>query len=197
VTIELEIPRVVVSPIEPRAAVGFHDAARDQLTLFANTQGVHVVRNVLARALGRGPETLRVVTPNVGGAFGSKIYAYPEHALVLHAARLLGRPVRWTSTRREALLTDTQGRGARHQGFARPRCRRSLPRIVGRAHRRSRRVPVPAHPLTATGVGAPIQGGAYRFQAIAITVRACSPTRFPSTPSAAPAAPRPPTSRSA
>ena len=179
VRMDLTIPRVVVNPIEPRAAVGLYDPARDRMTLFANTQGVHFVRTVLARSLGCRPEKLRVVTPDVGGAFGSKIYAYPEHALVLHAACLLGRPVRWTSTRREALQSDTQGRGHTTRAcLALDADGRFLALQVEPT------VDLGAYlsqltPLTATGVGAPVQGGAYRFEAVAIAVRGVFTNKVP------------------
>ena len=179
VRMTLSIPRIVVNPVEPRAAIGLHDAETDDLTLIANTQGVHFVRSVLAKSLGIAQKSLRVLTPNVGGAFGSKIYAYPEHVLVLVAARLLGRPVRWTSGRREAILSDTQGRGHVTQAaLALDAGGRFLALSVKPT------VDLGAYlsqltPLTATGVGAPVQGGAYRFRAIEIQVRGVFTNKVP------------------
>jgi len=171
IRLALRIPRIVVNAIEPRAAIGVYDCGSDEFTLIANTQGVHFVRHVLAKAFGLSEQKLRIITPNVGGAFGSKIYAYPEHALVLLAARAIGRPVRWTSGRREAFLSDTQGRGhTTEAAIALDKDGRFLALSVKPT------VDLGAYlsqiaPLTATGVGAPVQGGAYRFQAIEIEVR--------------------------
>ena len=105
VGITLQLPRVIPNPIETRGAIGLYDAKADRFTLVSNPQGVHFVRSVLTQALGLPEEKLRVVAPYLGGAFGSNIYAYPEHALVLLAARAIGRPVRWTATRSEAFLS--------------------------------------------------------------------------------------------
>ncbi|MHA7650369.1 xanthine dehydrogenase family protein molybdopterin-binding subunit [Mycobacterium sp. ML4] len=175
----LESPRLVPYPIEPRAAVGLYDAHTDTMTLLANTQGVHLVRNVLAKAFNRDAQRLRVVTPNVGGGFGAKIYAYPEHALVLESARRLRRPVRWTATRSEAFLSDTQGRGhLTHAAIALDKEGRFLALSVHPT------VDLGAYlsqlaPMTATGVGAPVQTGAYRFQAVEISVRAVFTNNVP------------------
>jgi len=103
--------RVIVSALEPRGAIGVHDAALDRYTLYSSTQGAHVVRDVLADDVFRiARERIRVITPDVGGGFGMKMPAYGEQALVLWAARLTGRPVRWVSDRQEAFTSDTQGR---------------------------------------------------------------------------------------
>ena len=179
VRLHLSIPRVLPNPIEPRAAVGVYDARADRLTLVSNTQGVHFVRDVLTQALRISKTKLRVVTPYVGGAFGSKIYAYPEHALVLLAARALGRPVRWTATRAEAFMSDTQGRGhTTEAALALDKEGRFLALSVHPT------VDLGAYfsqltPLVATGVGAPVQGGAYRLQAIEINVRGLFTNKVP------------------
>jgi aerobic carbon-monoxide dehydrogenase large subunit len=179
VDIDVHTPRVCPYPIEPRAAVGFYDPHGDAMVLLANTQGGHFVRNTLADAFSRRRDSIRVVTPNVGGGFGSKIYAYPEHALVLEAARRLRRPVRWAATRAEALLSDTQGRGhVTHAALALDSQLRFLALSVRPT------VDLGAYlsqltPLTATGVGAPVQGGAYRFQAVEITVRGMFTNKVP------------------
>jgi len=171
VELELSIPRIVVNAVEPRAAIGIYDAQAEEFTLVSNTQGVHFVRHVLARSFGVADDKLRVLTPNVGGGFGSKIFAYPEHALVLLAARAVGRPVRWTASRREAFLSDTQGRS--HRTKAAIAIDRDGSFLALSVHPT---VDLGAYlsqyaPLTATGVGAPVQGGAYRFKAIEIEVR--------------------------
>ncbi len=109
--IDLVNNRVMVSALEPRGAIGVHDAALDRYTLYSSTQGAHVVRDVLADDVFRiARERIRVITPDVGGGFGMKMPAYGEQALVLWAARLTGRPVRWVSDRQEAFTSDTQGR---------------------------------------------------------------------------------------
>ena len=108
--IEIVNNRVVVSSMEPRNALGEFDPATGQLTMTTGNQGIFRLRPQLAEALGVPVEQLRLVSPDVGGGFGMKIFLYPEQVLVLQAARLLGRPVKWTSERAEAFLTDSQGR---------------------------------------------------------------------------------------
>lgn len=103
--------RVAAAPIEPRCACAEFDPGPGTWTLWTSTQGVWLPRDLVAsQALKVSPDRLRVVTPDVGGSFGSKIYPYPEHVLVCHAARNLGRPVRWTANRSEAFLADAHGR---------------------------------------------------------------------------------------
>jgi len=104
------VPRVTGVPLEPRAAVGVHDAATGRYTLHAGSGGVGRHRTDLAGVLGAPEEEIRVVAGDVGGNFGTRNSFYPEFALVAWAARRLGRPVKWTCTRREAFLTDYQGR---------------------------------------------------------------------------------------
>ncbi|HKS89881.1 MAG TPA: molybdopterin cofactor-binding domain-containing protein, partial [Stellaceae bacterium] len=83
----------------------------DSYTLWSSTQGSHFVRNLLAEHVFHVPENrIRVVTPDVGGGFGMKLFLYPEHALVLWAAKRLGRPVKWLPDRGESFVSDTQGR---------------------------------------------------------------------------------------
>lgn len=107
----LELPRVVAAPMEPRSALARFDAADGVYTLTAPSQGVGALRRHLAPALGVAPEALRVLTQDVGGAFGARAVGYPEHLALLGAARLTGRDIRWTATRLEAMMCDTQGRG--------------------------------------------------------------------------------------
>ncbi len=103
--------RIIVSSMEARAALAEYDPAEDRWTLYANTQGGWLIKDVLAKSVfNLPPDKFRVLTPDVGGGFGMKIFPYPEHALVCYAARKLGRPVKWTSERSEAFLCDTQGR---------------------------------------------------------------------------------------
>ena len=103
--------RVAPATLEPRAAIGDWDPATGRYTLIAGTQGVAVVRRVLAeRVLRVPPDALRVLTHDVGGGFGMKAQPYPEYAAVLYAARRLRRPVKWRATRLESFLADTAGR---------------------------------------------------------------------------------------
>ena len=103
--------RVVASPMEPRAALGFFEAGSERFTLHAPTQGVHMVRNWLAdNIFGIPRHQIRVITHDVGGGFGIKMILYPEYVLVLWAARRFGRPVKWPGDRSEAFLSDAHGR---------------------------------------------------------------------------------------
>jgi len=103
--------RIVVNSMEPRAAIGAFDEGTGRWTLHANTQGGWLVKDLLAKAVFKvDPEQFRVITPDVGGGFGMKLFLYAEHALVCYAARSIGAPVKWTSERGEAFLSDTQGR---------------------------------------------------------------------------------------
>ncbi|WP_428537594.1 xanthine dehydrogenase family protein molybdopterin-binding subunit [Rhodopila sp.] len=102
--------RIVVNSIEARAAVAEFDAASGRWTLYANTQGGWMVKNLIGPLFGTDPEKFRVITPDVGGGFGMKLFLYAEHVLTCFAARKLGRPVKWAAERGEAFLCDTQGR---------------------------------------------------------------------------------------
>ncbi len=102
--------RIIVSSMEARAALAEYDAGAGRWTLRANTQGGWLVKALIAGVFGTDAENFRVITPDVGGGFGMKLFLYPEHVLTCYAARKLGRPVKWTSERSEAFLSDTQGR---------------------------------------------------------------------------------------
>src|SRR6266700_2300947 len=103
--------RIIVNSMEPRGAIGEYDGGEDSYTLWSSTQGSHFVRNLLAEHVFHVPENrIRVVTPDVGGGFGMKLFVYPEHVLVLYAAKKFGRPVRWVGERTDAFVTDTHGR---------------------------------------------------------------------------------------
>ncbi len=105
------IPRLVAAPIEARGAVVSHDADTDVLTVRLSAQDPHRPLAQLGHSLGRDPSRLRIVVPDVGGAFGSKGVVAPEVAAVACAALELGRPVRWTEDRAENFLSAYQGRG--------------------------------------------------------------------------------------
>ncbi len=102
--------RIVVSSIESRAAVAEYDQAAGRWTLHANTQGGWLIKNLIGPLFNTGPENFRVVTPDVGGGFGMKLFLYAEHVLTCFAARALNRPVKWAADRAESFLCDTQGR---------------------------------------------------------------------------------------
>jgi carbon-monoxide dehydrogenase large subunit len=103
--------RLVPNPIEPRAAIAEYDGGSDSLTLWNTTQNPHVARLVIAAFVGMAPEhKLRVIAPDVGGGFGSKIFIYPEEVVALWASRRLGRPVKWVAQRTEAFISDAHGR---------------------------------------------------------------------------------------
>ena len=110
-SIKLVNQRVVVNAMEPRACLGDFDPATGKYTLYTGSQGVQGMRGAIAKfVLGIKNDLLRVVTKDVGGGFGMKSFIYHEYPLVLFAAKKLGRPVKWTSERSEAFLSDTQGR---------------------------------------------------------------------------------------
>ncbi len=110
-TLELVNQRLTANPMEPRVAVGDYDSSSEHHTLYTTSQNPHVIRLLMgAFVLGIPEHKLRVVAPDVGGGFGSKIFHYAEEAFVTFAAKAINRPVKWTSSRSEAFLSDAQGR---------------------------------------------------------------------------------------
>jgi carbon-monoxide dehydrogenase large subunit len=112
VSLKLTNTRITANSIEPRAAIGQYHPDGDNYTLYSTSQNPHGTRSTVAGQVLKIPETkLRVISPDVGGGFGMKHGGYPEDALVVWASRHVGgRPVKWVSTRSEALLGDSQGR---------------------------------------------------------------------------------------
>ncbi len=109
--IDLVNNRLSPNPMEPRAALAEYDSGTEHLTLWNTSQNPHVARLVISAFVGMAPENkLRVIAPDVGGGFGSKIFIYPEEVVCLWAARRTGRPVKWTGDRSEAFVTDAHGR---------------------------------------------------------------------------------------
>ncbi|HEX7007263.1 MAG TPA: xanthine dehydrogenase family protein molybdopterin-binding subunit [Alphaproteobacteria bacterium] len=105
------ITRVHAQFMEPRGALGLYDPGEDRFTLYADVQYPHRVRNMLAERIFKVPEhKIRVISGDIGGAFGTKGWQYAEHRLVLWAARRLRRPVKWVCERSEAVLADEHGR---------------------------------------------------------------------------------------
>lgn len=103
--------RLVPNALEPRAAIGEYDRGLDSYTLFTTSQNPHVARLVLSAFIGIAPENkLRVVAPDVGGGFGSKIFIYAEETVCVWASKKVRRPVKWTAERSESFLADAHGR---------------------------------------------------------------------------------------
>lgn len=110
-TLDLVNNRLVPHSMEPRAAIADWDKKAEKLTFYANTQGGWSIKDFLAKQILKvDGDKVRVVTPDVGGGFGMKIFYYPEHGALAWAARKLGRPIRWIPERSDAFLSDTQGR---------------------------------------------------------------------------------------
>ncbi|PYN87005.1 MAG: carbon monoxide dehydrogenase [Candidatus Rokuibacteriota bacterium] len=109
--LDFVVSRVAAAPMEPRGAVGEWDRRTGRYTLHTGIQAPHGLRTLLADQVFKVPQShMRVITGEVGGSFGMKSGAYPEPVLVLWAAKRLGRPVKWTSDRREGFVTDEHGR---------------------------------------------------------------------------------------
>src|SRR6201994_2587895 len=102
--------RVAVVSMEPRVAIGAYDKSSERFTIQVPTQGVSGNRATLAKILNVPAEKVRILTGNVGGSFGMKNISYPEYTCILHAAKALGRPVKWTDERSTSFLSDSQGR---------------------------------------------------------------------------------------
>jgi carbon-monoxide dehydrogenase large subunit len=189
--------RLVPNAMEPRAAIAEYDAGTDAFTLWNTTQNPHVARLVIAAFIGMAPEhKLRVIAPDVGGGFGSKIFIYPEEVVALWAAKRVGRPVKWVRPL-EAFLTDAHGRDhvthaemastptARFSAFAPRPSPISAPTCRSSRHR-CRPISTPRCCRAST-----------RFRrSIARSMRS-TPTRCRSTPIAAPGAPKRPSWSSA
>jgi carbon-monoxide dehydrogenase large subunit len=108
--LETSNQRMIVASIEPRAAIGEFDPSADKWTLYSPSQGVHGLKTTLMDILGAPADKVRVITGQVGGSFGMKAAVYPEYVCILHGARLLGRPVKWTDERSGSFVSDQHGR---------------------------------------------------------------------------------------
>ena len=102
--------RLVVNAMEPRAALASYDGASGRFTLHVGCQGAFGMKGQLVEILGVPADKVRVLTGNVGGSFGMKASPYPEYICILHAARTLGRPVKWTDERSGSFVSDSHGR---------------------------------------------------------------------------------------
>jgi carbon-monoxide dehydrogenase large subunit len=111
VSLKLVNQRLVANYLDTRGVVAEFDAARDRITLTLSSQGSHAVRDILCSSVLKiSPDKLRVITPDVGGGFGTKLFCYREYALAAVAAKRSGRPVKWIAERTEHFLGDAQGR---------------------------------------------------------------------------------------
>jgi carbon-monoxide dehydrogenase large subunit len=110
VSLPLINQRLVVAAMEPRSAIGEFDRQNERWILHSCSQGVFGMKNLLRDILGAAPDKVRVLTGNVGGSFGMKATVYPEYVCILHAAKLLGRPVKWTDDRSGSFVSDHHGR---------------------------------------------------------------------------------------
>jgi carbon-monoxide dehydrogenase large subunit len=109
--VRLEDTRLAPVSMEPRAGIGMWDEKTERYTLIATTQGVAVVRKLLAEGVFKVPlSKIRVLTYDIGGGFGMKAQTYPEYGAILYAARKAGRPVKWCNSRVESFLSDSHGR---------------------------------------------------------------------------------------
>jgi len=103
--------RLIPNAMEPRAAIGDYDAGNDNYTLYTTSQNPHVIRMLMGAFVFGIPEhKLRVISPDVGGGFGSKIFHYAEEAIVIWSSKRLNRPVKWTAERSESFMSDAHGR---------------------------------------------------------------------------------------
>jgi len=110
-TLEFINNRLVPNAMEPRASLAEYDAGSENFTLWNTSQNPHVARLVISAFIGMAPEhKLRVIAPDVGGGFGSKIFIYPEEVVCLWASKKTGRPVKWTCERSESFVSDAHGR---------------------------------------------------------------------------------------
>lgn len=116
VRVSLPVTRLAPQTMEPRSAWGRHDPANSTWHLHAPSQGVNIMRAILAGIIGAEPGRIRVTSDDVGGGFGARTEVYPEYVALLFAARALGCPVRWRGTRSESILTDTHGRDVLMRG---------------------------------------------------------------------------------
>src|SRR4026208_2309348 len=108
--LETSNQRMVVNAMEPRSAIGEYDTTAAKWTLYSTSQGVHGMKTSLMEILGAPADKVRVITGQVGGSFGMKAAVYPEYVCLLHGARQLGRPVKWTDERSGSFVSDHHGR---------------------------------------------------------------------------------------
>lgn len=115
-TLELDAPRMVGNPMEPKACLAHYDAAADLYDLYVPSQGINMMRGGFSAATSIPPEKIRIHAHDVGGGFGIRGEAYSEYCTLALASRLSGRPVKWVSTRSETFVSDHHGRAAKLRG---------------------------------------------------------------------------------
>jgi len=143
VSLALVNQRLVANYLDTRGVIAEVDPGTGRLTLTLGSQGGHHIRDILCNDILRiAPDEMRVVTPDVGGGFGTKAFCYREYALAALAARRLARPVKWIADRNEHFLGDAQGRDKHHHGAAGARSGRTFSRARGRSRRRHGRLSV-------------------------------------------------------
>jgi carbon-monoxide dehydrogenase large subunit len=116
VRVTLDSPRVAPTPMEPRGFLTAYDAATDSFDVYSSNQGGPALRDGLATMLGIPADRIRVQMVDVGGAFGARSFAFPEYPLLMHAAKMLRRPIKWLGSRTEDFLTDNHGRAVTLSG---------------------------------------------------------------------------------
>jgi carbon-monoxide dehydrogenase large subunit len=110
-SIDIVNSRLIPNAMEPRSGIGEYDSGKDEYTLYTTSQNPHVIRLLMgAYVLGIPEHKLRVIAPDVGGGFGSKIFHYDEEAIITWASKRVGRPVKWTADRSESFMSDAHGR---------------------------------------------------------------------------------------
>ena len=140
-SVRLVNQRIVMAPMEPRTGVAVYEPETDRYALQVASQSAFAMRQHVARTMGVPVDKLRVVSRDVGGAFGMRTSGYPEYPAMLLATKMLGRPVRWLSTRQEGIPYRQPGARHHHRGPPRDRCRRQVPRPRRRQYRSARRLP--------------------------------------------------------
>src|SRR5690606_6628043 len=108
--LRVDCTRITPSPLEPRACLSTYDPSDESYTIRVCLQGIGVMTSQIAAYMGIPTEKVKVIGRDVGGAFGQRSTVYPEYCMTLHAAKQLGRPVKWVSSRSEGFMTDTHGR---------------------------------------------------------------------------------------
>lgn len=172
VSVDVVQNRIVANAMEPRAAIGEYDASTGIYTLHTSSQGVSMLHHAIAGAIMKIPDDkLRIFTPDVGGGFGMKGGSYPEQVAVVLAARVVGRPVKWTGERNEAFLSDSQARDAQtHAELALDKDGHILAaRIKGIADVGAWLSPI--GPVVPTAAGLGIMGGIYNVPNVYMEVK--------------------------
>ncbi len=175
--------RVTAAPIETRGAIGYYDDADDRFVLVHASQNVHANRNQLAEQVLHIPtDQLRAVAYDVGGGFGAKNPLYPEHALVLWAARRVGRPVKWINDRGESFLSDAHGRDQQSQVTLALNADGDFLALRVESVGSVGPYLLSVGPFTCTGGSARTQGGPYRIPALHFHARAAFTNTAPTDP---------------